>query len=484
MSITSALSSALSGLSAQSRAAEVVASNLANLTTEGYARRNIELTAAGQDFGGGVRISNVTRHVDSGVLADRRLADSSLAGAETRAGFLEGVQRTVGSPDASGSLSARLAAFEASLVTAAGRPEDGTSLQAVALRASELADAFNTASDDIQARRMAADAGIETAVGTINTALEQIGTLNARIATATHKGQDTATLEHDRQRRIDSIATFLPLREIPRENGTIALMTPGGAVLLDGTVAKLDFTRANMITPETTLGAGGLSGLTINGRDVPPSGPASPLGDGRLAALFELRDSTATTAQAGLDALARDVTERLQAPGLDPTTGPGAAGLFTDGATAFTTADETGIAGRMTLNPAINPQDGTTLHRLRDGLGAASPGPSGDASLLNSAADALAARRVPASGPFAGQAHSLADHAAAFASRLGQDARAADAELSFTATQRGELQTMLLRDGVDSDAETSRLLVIEQAYGANARMIQTLDEMMQTLLRI
>ena len=41
-----------------------------------------------------------------------------------------------------------------------------------------------------------------------------------------------------------------------------------------------------------------------------------------------------------------------------------------------------------------------------------------------------------------------------------------------------------LEDGVDTDAELQRLLLIEQAYAANARMIETVDDMMQALLRI
>ena len=47
-----------------------------------------------------------------------------------------------------------------------------------------------------------------------------------------------------------------------------------------------------------------------------------------------------------------------------------------------------------------------------------------------------------------------------------------------------ELQNLQREDGVDSDFELQRLMLIEQAYAANARMIQTVDEMMQQLLRL
>lgn len=50
MSIASAFNFAISGLTASSRKAEVVSSNIANAMTEGYARR--ELSIASQTLGG------------------------------------------------------------------------------------------------------------------------------------------------------------------------------------------------------------------------------------------------------------------------------------------------------------------------------------------------------------------------------------------------------------------------------------------------
>ena len=46
MSVTSALAGALSGLSATSRQAEILSSNVANATTPGYARRQVSLGSA------------------------------------------------------------------------------------------------------------------------------------------------------------------------------------------------------------------------------------------------------------------------------------------------------------------------------------------------------------------------------------------------------------------------------------------------------
>jgi flagellar hook-associated protein 1 FlgK len=94
---------------------------------------------------------------------------------------------------------------------------------------------------------------------------------------------------------------------------------------------------------------------------------------------------------------------------------------------------------------------------------------------------ALASSQGP--GPGAAQGD-LSGHATQLSSRAAQARLAAENAASFASGQAGELREVELRGGVDSDAELQRLLVVEQAFSANARMIQTLDDMMQTLLRI
>lgn len=484
MSISAALSNALSGLTAGARAANVVSSNLANLTTEGYGRRDIELGAQTGGNRQGVRVLAVTRHVDQGVLADRRLADGALAHAQTRAQFLTQVQDAIGTPDQPGALSARIAAFEASLVTAASRPDATERLDAVVRRAGEVASAFNDISSEIQKRRMDAEQAIEQGVAGLNGALDEVHGLNRLIADATQRGHATAALLDERQRVVDRIADLVPVQEIPRDRGQIALISETGAVLLDGMPARLEFTRANAVMPHMRQDNGMLAGVTLNGENAGAAGPRNPLAGGRLAALFEIRDDLAVDAQAQVDALARDLAERFQQPGLDPSLTAGDPGLFTDGGAQVTATAETGLAGRLSVNARVDPANGGAAWRLRDGLGATSPGPAGEARLLSAQLEAMTNRQVMASGRLTTGAGTLADHAAALASHAAQSRLTGERASSFAAVRQDSLHAMLLRDGVDSDAETQRLLVIEQAYAANARMIQTLDDMMQTLLRI
>src|SRR6056297_1943335 len=109
MTISSALSNALSGLNASSRMADTVSDNIANVLTEGFAPRQVALESRQT---GGVSIVGVTRFVDTALLGDRRLADSAQAAAETRANFALSLERMIGTPGDEGALSTRLATFE------------------------------------------------------------------------------------------------------------------------------------------------------------------------------------------------------------------------------------------------------------------------------------------------------------------------------------------------------------------------------------
>ena len=81
-------------------------------------------------------------------------------------------------------------------------------------------------------------------------------------------------------------------------------------------------------------------------------------------------------------------------------------------------------------------------------------------------------------------ARTIAGHVAVFAGQVAQTRLAAEETASFATGQASELRALELASGVDSDAELQRLLLVEQSFAANARMIQTVDDMMQTLLRI
>ncbi len=482
MSLSTSLANALSGLTASSRAAGVVSSNVSNALTEGYARRELHLSP--QSLGGtgaGVRVDGITRSVNVAVLADRRLADADAGNAGAKTAFLSRVETLLGDPEDAGSLAARIAAVEAALVQAASRPDSQARLQSVVDAANTLTDHLGVLTHDVQQARMDADAGIARQVETLNTSLGQIDRLNAEILAQRSAGRDATALMDQRQLLVDRVAEIVPVREVPRDRDQIALFTTGGAILLEGNPAVIGFTPVGVITADMTIGSGALSGLTINGMPV-PSGDDGVLGGGRLGAMLAIRDDLAPGAQAQLDALARDLIERFETPAVDPTLAPGQPGLFTDAGAVLDPLLEEGLAGRIRLNALVDPAAGGQLWRLRDGLGAIGAGNVGDATLLNSLGAALSAGRIPSSGSFIGAARSTSGLAADVLSGIASARQQAEFRESYSVSRQEALTELQLADGVDTDAEMQNLLLVEQAYSANARVIQVIDDLIQQLI--
>lgn len=485
MSISGAMFNAYSGLVAAARTAEAVSHNVSNAQTDGYGRREVELVAASVDgHGTGVRVAAVRRMSDQIAIADRRLAQAEVGNHSTRAQTLSRLEGAIGIPGEGDALTDLVASFEASLLSAQSRPDSQVRLQSVLYSADGLVSRINQISATSQELRMEADQAIGHQVSILNKGLADIARLNRDIRLQIGAGHSINGLMDQRQIVVDSIAEIIPIKTYPRDKGGIAITSTSGASLLDGLPAEFGFTGVGLITPDMTLASGALSGLTLNGKDIAVSGSNSLISGGALAALFETRDETAPFASAQADAFARNLMQRFEDSGLDATLSPGDAGLFTDAGAAFDLVSEVGLAGRLAVNSAVDPNAGGALWRLRDGLGATTPGEVGNRALLSGFIDMLSLGQTTASGQFSSGVASLSDLSGDL-SALNSAARL-DAEQAevFAQNRFQELYLIEMESGVDTDQEMQKLLLVESSYAANARVISTVDEMLQSILEL
>jgi flagellar hook-associated protein 1 FlgK len=481
MSLSHTLSNAVGGLTAASRLAEVVSSNVSNAMTDGYGRRQLDLNAASiGGRGAGVQIGGVTRVVDKGLIGDRRLADAAAAGAQAGVDMQAELEKIVGAPGQADALASRVTALEQSLVDAATDPASPLRLDAVLTRAQDLAGALNTASDNVQTLRTRADADIALQVDQLNTALERVEGLNGDITDSFNAGADPSGLMDQRQKIVDQISGIVPIRELARPDGRIALMTPDGEMLVDGPAKRFAFTPTPVITADMTHAGGGLVGISVDGRAIAPDG-LGKLAGGSLGAAFTARDDTLVAAQDKLDSAAAHLIERMQDASVDPTLGPTDAGLFTDAGNPLDPTNTTGLAGRIEVNAAVDTARGGDTWRLRDGLRASAPGAAGDSSLLLATGSALSSDQPLGTG---GPARSLAGHFADIQSNIGQARLQADEDLGFANARQAALTEAEAATGVDTDHEMQTLLRVEQAYAANARLVQTVETMLDRLMEL
>lgn len=483
MSISTALHSAMSGLTAAGRASAIVSENLANSMTPGYARRSLVLSSNAQ-AGPGVQVVGIQRHADPGILANRRMADANYGLESTLSGFHARLETLIGTAGDSGSIGARLAEFESSLISAASRPDSVQRLDIVAVRAGDLAQSISSAAEGVRSMRTQADHAIGAQVEKLNLTLKNVQELNTRITAMSAGGGNTAALLDQRQNLIDEINTIVPINVVARDHGKVALYTNGGAILLDGPAATLDFAVTPDTMPEMSIDTGTLSGLQINGVPVRTDSQNGAMPGGTLAAQFQIRDELAVSAQADLDVVARDLIERFETPSLDSTVVVGDPGLFTDGGSTYNATQQVGLAGRLRLNGVVDPAQGGDSWRLRAGLGAAGPGEPGDATLIQAFEQILSDSRTVTSANLGTGSMTASGLGSSLLSRVGQNKNLSDQSVIFASSSKFEMTQIELAQGVDTDAELQALMVIEQAYAANARMIQAADEMMQTLLRL
>ncbi|WP_341367980.1 flagellar hook-associated protein FlgK [Yoonia sp. BS5-3] len=478
MSISSALNNAMSGLTANARMTEVTSNNLSNVLTDGYAQRSVDLSPA---LLGGVNIDGINRFVDAGLLADRRLSDAALQGQDRSTSMLIRLEQSLGDAEDLASIGSRLAAFENALISASSDPASETRLNAVVSRLGDLTTTLQANTRTVQELRQEADAAIARDIEVLNTSLQQVEDMNADILRLKSTGNDPSSLIDARQQVVDQIAGIVPIRELPRDNGTIALMTTTGTTLVDGRRVEFEFTRTPTITADMTLASGALGAIMVDGEALDLATGIGRLDGGSLGAAFALRDGTLVDVQAGLDEIAVDLVARFEDPANDPTLTAGDLGLLTDEGGTLDLADTVGLAGRIGINAAVDPDVGGDVTLLRDGLNAVAAGPVGDSTQLNRWIEALDVSRNDLPGS---ALQSAAGRTASFTSQLGATRLAAEEQLSFTSARWDTLREAELANGVDTDLELQMLLRVEQAYAANARVIQTVDSMMQRLMEI
>ena len=104
--------------------------------------------------------------------------------------------------------------------------------------------------------------------------------------------------------------------------------------------------------------------------------------------------------------------------------------------------------------------------------------------MLQAYTSALTEPRVLASGPFGTGGMTAADVSGGLTSHFSAKANNSQDALTFASASLTELLRLELEQGVDTDAELQTLLVLEQAYAANAKVIETVDLMFDALMRI
>jgi flagellar hook-associated protein 1 FlgK len=274
----------------------------------------------------------------------------------------------------------------------------------------------------------------------------------------------------------------VPVSTIARADNDMMIVTADGTTLFETVPRHVAY------TPTAAYGPGTLGNrIYVDGVPISPASGANTSAGGSLAAMVQLRDSFATDFQAQLDEVARGLISAFSEA--DPGNPADVrAGLFTWSGAPAIPADgtlATGLAGELSLNALIDPQQGGNPELLRDGANfdynAADHASFSDRLIGYTTGFDAAANYVSVDGTIVSR--SLNDYATSVISWLE------DGRKSATTAAEGR-NAMLVRTAealsnvtsVNVDEEMALMLELEQSYAASAKMMQVIDEMLQTLL--
>ncbi|WOI52936.1 flagellar hook-associated protein FlgK [Parvularcula sp. LCG005] len=474
MTFTNALSNAISGMNAATTAVQVRSHNIANATTEGYARRDVAL--ASRKYGG-VQIQSIERAGDTFALASRLTADARSANLGLRAETLSQLNLAFGEPGDADGLFAAVSRFSSAIDDLALMPEAASFQQGAVTSAKDLVRTINRLGDVVTSVRTDADANIAGSVAEVNSALKSLETLNRLSGEKELNG--LSDIAEQRQQHINIISQALDIKVSPGRGGQVRITTAEGVVLLGERAQQIEFRSGGIVAPGHSMASGHLSGLSVNGIDLTPGGGPQGIRNGSIAGQFAVRDEIAVDFGTRIDTFADDLVARFADGAVDPTLAPGAQGLFVD------TGSGAGSASRLSVNAAVDPDQGGALWRMRDGIGATVPGPSAGTGVTQGLRLAISSARPLAAVTDSPSSLGLIDTVGSLASVIGGRTVGAGAIAAAAAsTANGLRDADLAATGVNTDQELQSLLLIEQAYAANARVIQAVSDMMARLLEI
>lgn len=363
MGLTSALSSALSGLRATQIGINVVATNVANAETPGYSRKTVSLeTAAAGGSGIGVRVASVNRELD--IYVQRQLR-TELAGSnyiDIIAKFRQQIDQMYGVPGAASALDTIINGFSSSLQALSADPQSAAARQSVINAAQAMAQKLNTLSADITAMRNQAESGLADAVDRVNGLLKTIESTQNQIISLSGQDVELGALLDKRDNAVLELAGLIDIQVTSNGKNQISIFTNAGMSLFDMQASQLAFDERPLSAQSTwnadpsISGTGSIKLLAPNGYSLDLIAD-NAIRSGKIAGLIELRDDILVKAQAQLDEIAHALAASLSSRSIEST-------AATSGAQSGFEIDLAALQNGNSISLTYTDNAGPTTHRV------------------------------------------------------------------------------------------------------------------------
>ena len=456
MSSFSTLNAASTALRAQQRAMEVTGQNVANVNTDGYSRQRAELRSIGANtvpaihsvtngVGGGVTADQVTRIRDAFLEGRAQVEHATSARLTVESSTLSQVEDAFREPGTTG-IQSMLAGMWSGFDAVSNAPGNLAARSQLLERAETLAAGVRTTSATLEQQWDTTRESLGALVADVNATSESIAALNKAIRSATQAGLPSNELADQRDVLVLKLADAVGATSTPGEYGQVNVVVGGTSLVSGPTSLELRLAGAG-----TARGAAG-----DPPRILTDPGNSELRVDGTAAGQLGALSATIPQYLGQLDGFARSLagalnTQHAKGTDLDGGTG-GALFASTDGAAL--TAANLGVA-------VSDPRK----------VAAAS---TATASLDNRNADLLSQL-----GNTSGLDGSYRQIITTLGVQSAVSSRNVGIQAVITSQVDGDRESV---SGVSLDEEMTNMLAYQHGYQAAARMVTTIDSMLEVLI--
>ena len=289
MSLFGALNVAITSVNALNSATRVVSDNVANANNENYNRRETKFENLQY---GGVLVSDITRAANTGLLRDLFQQTTVASADEMRDKLFQQLEQLTGTINGQTPLVDSIERLRTAFKALEATPESDAAENDVIIAANNLTSEITRLSDGLDLIENQVLRDISLVVTDANSAITEIDTLNNKIVVEKSAGRSTTALENQRDAEITKLASISQLRTFERDDGSMAVYTTSGLILVDA-------------SPETFTWDEATRSLTISGSNSTNLLTSDKLPDGELGALANSIRTDATAQSSSDNSTAR-----------------------------------------------------------------------------------------------------------------------------------------------------------------------------------
>ena len=457
-------------LQAQQAALNTTGHNIANANTVGYSRRQVNLENAISRVNGGIGtgadIASIQRQRSSFDDAQMRVQQQVLGRWQSLERSLGSIEAIFNEPAGAGSseagtifnepsglgLSGSLSRFWNAWQDLANVPESGAARAAVRQEADFLVTTLHQYHSKLTDTRVELDKEIVAEVEEINEILDQLAAVNDELPAAGFSGGDAGDLKDRRDLLLDELSGKVDISLVERENGQISVLLSGHNLLEGDHVSHL---RVRQVAQD---------GHAVSRVVFEDDGSNTPIGEGKLRGLVDVRDDVVPDLLNRIDSVAVAMVEELNE--LHRT------GFGQDGSTGVNFFDPNKVsASNIAVSDAI-------LKDLNN-ISASADGNSGDNGM------ALAISGLRNENILEDGTSTMEGFYYEMLGDIGARSREAQtmAENNRLFAQQIENRRQSVQ-GVSLNDEASNLVLFQRAYQAAARAVSIIDDLMEVTINL